>query len=408
MKTLPIGVAVSFLVVALSAQSGEKQIVRPAPGQIASSSAAIRGGGLVYVSAITATNLKSDAKTQTREIFEQLRGLLTEAGSSIDNIAVATVTLAQEEDLHDVDDVFRMEFKSDPPARTLVMGNMVRPGALLEISVVAAPTGTPRRAILPTGWMKPSGPFSWAVRAGDTLFLSAMTPQNMKDGSLVHGDITTQTIALMDNADELLHAGGMSFDDTVSRRAYFRRRIDMDGINNGYRQYWPVRDLKATGVVPGRPTSMNLGVNLIGSHDVEITFVAVKNSSPREVVIPPNPDGTPGQLLPIYSPGIKIGNRLWVSGAVSRVQGDIRVQVTDNLNRLGPVLHAAGFDFKDVVAVEVYLNDITQYEGMNEGFRTFFPSNPPVRLGNIGINWFDPHRVLPRNIYTQIALIAIK
>ncbi len=235
-----------------------------------------------------------------------------------------------------------------------------------------------------------------------------MAPYNMKDGSLVRGDVTTQTVALMDNAAELLNAGGMSLDDTVSRRVNLRHRTDLDGLNNGYKQYWAVRDPKAHGAVPGRPTSAIQGMNLIGSHDVEITFVAVKNSSPREVVVPPNPDGSPGQVTATYSPGIKIGNRLWASNAVPGVEGDIKAQVTDNLNRFSKVLHAAGYDFKDVVAVEVWLNDITQYEGLSEAFRIFFPTNPPVQLRHVGVNWFDPKRSLPPNTYSEMTLIAIK
>jgi len=229
MRTLRIAVTVSFLVTGLAAQSSERFVVRPAPGDNAAFSPAIRAGGLVYVSSVMATDLKGDTKAQAKEIFEKLRNVLKQAGSSIDNIAIATVTLEQSEDLDDVDEVFRTEFKSDPPARTLVLGNMVRPGALLDIAVVAAPNGTPRRAILPAGWMKPPGPFSWAVLAGDTLYLSAMTPHNMKDGSYVRADITAQTITLMENAAQLLQAGGMSFDDTVSRRVNLRHRIDVRG-----------------------------------------------------------------------------------------------------------------------------------------------------------------------------------
>ena len=411
MRTLRIAVTVSFLVTGLAAQSSERFVVRPAPGDNAAFSPAIRAGGLVYVSSVMATDLKGDTKAQAKEIFEKLRNVLKQAGSSIDNIAIATVTLEQSEDLDDVDEVFRTEFKSDPPARTLVLGNMVRPGALLDIAVVAAPNGTPRRAILPAGWMKPPGPFSWAVLAGDTLYLSAMTPHNMKDGSYVRADITAQTITLMENAAQLLQAGGMSFDDTVSRRVNLRHRIDMGPVNAGFTPYWHVRDLKATGAVPGRPTSAAIGMTLIGPHDVEITFVAVKNSSPREIVIPPNPDGTPGQSGPTFSPGIKIGNRLWVSGNVPRQPNGpagVTDQTTENLNLLGRILKAAGYDFKDVVNVEVWMTNVKNYDATNEVFRKFFPTDPPVRLRNVGVEYVDPNGSLGKNTMSEMAALAIK
>ena len=58
-----------------------------------------------------------------------------------------------------------------------------------------------------------------------------------------------------------------------------------------------------------------------------ITFVAIKGSSPREVIIPARPDGTPGQAGPNYSPAIKVGNRLFVSGGTGTTdanKGDMK------------------------------------------------------------------------------------
>ena len=77
-----------------------------------------------------------------------------------------------------LDQIYRQQFKGDPPARTTIIGNMVRPGALLEIQVTAVPNGVPRKAILPAGWMKPTSPYSYAIHAGDTLYLSGLVSRN--------------------------------------------------------------------------------------------------------------------------------------------------------------------------------------------------------------------------------------
>ena len=379
MRILKIALVISSFVVGLSAQSGGKQFVRAGPGQ--PFSAAIRAGGFVYVSGMMPTDVKGDITAQTKQVFENLRGVLKQAGSSIDNIAVTTVTLQQESDFAAMDAAYREQFRAAPPARTTVVGNIVRPGALLEIAVTAIPNGGPRRAITPAGWMKPTGPYSYAIQSGDTLFLSGMMPRTMKDLSAVQGDIVTQVKSAMDNAAELLKAAGMSLDDTVTSRVVFRQRVpaDFQNMNNTYASYWDVRDPRATGVVPGRPGRETLRLGPIGTHDWEVTFVAVKNSSPREVVIPPNPDGSPGQLGPLpFSPAIKIGNRIWTTGTVGSTPEDIKAQTKEAVTRLGSSLKVSGFDFKDVVAVEVWMTNVSQYDEMNEVFREIFPTAPPV------------------------------
>ena len=83
MRILKIAVVISSVVVGLSAQSGGKQFVRPAPGQDPLFSPAIRVGGFVYVSGILATDVKGDIAAQTKQVFENLRGVLKQAGSSI-------------------------------------------------------------------------------------------------------------------------------------------------------------------------------------------------------------------------------------------------------------------------------------------------------------------------------------
>ena len=207
MRILKIALVISSVVVGLSAQSGGKQIVRSASGQ--PFSAAIKAGGLVYVSSMMATNVKGDITAQTKEVFENLRGVLKQAGSPVDNIPAADGTLEQAGDLAAMDAVYRAQFTGDPPARTTVVGDMVRPGALLEIAVTAIPNGGQRRAITPAGWMKPTSPYSYAIQSGDTLFLSGMASRNMTDLSAVPGDIPTQTKKALDNAAERLKAAGM-------------------------------------------------------------------------------------------------------------------------------------------------------------------------------------------------------
>ena len=71
MRILKIALVISAVVVGLSAQSGGKQVVRPARGQDLPFSAAIRAGGFVYVSGMMATDVTGNTTAQTKQIFEK-------------------------------------------------------------------------------------------------------------------------------------------------------------------------------------------------------------------------------------------------------------------------------------------------------------------------------------------------
>jgi reactive intermediate/imine deaminase len=59
------------------------------------------------------------------------------------------------------------------------------------------------------------GPYSQAVRAGDTVYLSGQTPIDPATGQLVEGDIRTQARRAFDNLKAVCEAAGGSFDDLV-------------------------------------------------------------------------------------------------------------------------------------------------------------------------------------------------
>jgi enamine deaminase RidA (YjgF/YER057c/UK114 family) len=379
--------------VGLSAQMGGKQFVRPAAGQNPPYSPAIKAGGFVYVSGTLPSDVKGDITAQTRSVFDNLRTVLGKAGTSLDNAASVTVMLKNASDFPAMDAVYKTEFKGEPPARTTVMGDMVLPGALLEVEVTAVANGGPRKAILPEGWMKPTSPYNYAIQSGDTVFLSGLVSRNGKDNSVVQGDMATQVKTCMDNAAAILKAAGLSLNDIVSSRVALRDVAQFDDMNKAYRAFWE----------KDRPTRATMQTGLPGSYGVEITFVAV--SGPHEVVVPPTADGRPGTVGPNYSPAIKVGNRMWISGmsgATADNQGDMKAQTTRTFEGLGRALKAGGFDYKDVIESNVWIRSVSQFNDMNAGYRPVFPTDPPVR-STIGVG-----ALVSPNALVEIALTAEK
>src|SRR5204863_3639766 len=192
-----------------------------------------------------------------------------------------------------------------------------------------------------------------------------------------------------------LKAAGMSYGDLATGRVALRDMEKFAPMNDVYRTYWE----------KDRPARVSCQVSPPGTFDVEITFMAIKGSSPREVIIPPRADGTPGQAGPNFSPAIKVGNRLFISGgtgATAANAGDMKAQTVETLARFGPALKAAGFDYKDIVAADVFITDVQKFNDMNDGYRPAFPTDPPVRA-TIGIG-----RLAGQNALVEIMVTAVK
>ena len=64
------------------------------------------------------------------------------------------------------------------------------------------------------------GPYSQAVRSGNTVYLSGQIPLDPATGALVEGDISVQARRAFDNLARSCEAAGGSFDDVVRLGLY--------------------------------------------------------------------------------------------------------------------------------------------------------------------------------------------
>lgn len=367
-------------------------------GQQTDSSASVRVAArtedLIYTAAILPRTNRGDIGEQANEVMEALNAALVGAGSSLAKVVSTTVTITRAEDLPRLDEVFRARFGSSPPARTTLIGQLTRPGALVQIQAIAVPANRSRQAIAPAGWAPPSGTESHAMLAGDTLFLSGLVAREADTGRSVGGDAAAQVKAIMDNAGVILKAAGMTYDNIVSGRITVRDMAAFNAVNAVYREYWQ----------KDRPSRATVQGDIPGGGDVSITFVAVSGGS-REVVIQPRADGKPGVVGPNLSPAIKVGNRLFVSGNTGSTEanrGDVAKQVTEVLTKIGRTLTAAGFSPSDVVYSEVWLTDIGRIGELESAYAPVFRVTPPARLV-IGIP-----ALAGRNTLVEIAAVAVK
>jgi len=355
----------------MSTQSPSKTIFTVGKAPTYPYSHAVRSGGLIYLSGGLSQDAsgnitpKGDIKGQTSGVIERMRAILTAAGSSLDQVVAVTVYLKSASDFAGMNEAYSGFWTKDPPTRTTVVADFVVSDALVEISMIAVPTGAERIVVHPASWIKSPSPYSYAIRTGDTLFLSGLVSRNGRDNAVVAGDINAQTAVVLDNATELLKAAGMTLDHVVSSRIYLPDGASFQPMNAIYRKYF-------ASAPPARATVV---AGLAGSqYAVEITLVA--SSAPKRVIA----DGRP--VNPNLSAAIRAGDRVYLSGMLGNTPettGDAGAQTRETLARIRAALVAAGCSPPDVSDGVVYLTDVKNFAAMNEAYRAFFERDFPAR-----------------------------
>ncbi|MCY3731929.1 MAG: Rid family detoxifying hydrolase [Rhodospirillaceae bacterium] len=87
-----------------------------------------------------------------------------------------------------------------------------------------------------------------------------------------------------------------------------------------------------------------------------------------------------------YSPGILVGDTLYISGHLGRdpqttelVEGGIQAETRQAMANIQAVLSAAGMTLQDVVTVTAFITDVNDFPQFNEVYREYFPTDPPAR-----------------------------
>jgi len=82
---------------------------------------------------------------------------------------------------------------------------------------------------------------------------------------------------------------------------------------------------------------------------------------------------------PMFSSTVAYGNLIFIAGVGYHQEGDIKVHTAHVLDSIKSQLESAGSSMEKVLKCNVYLNDLKDYDGMNEIFRGKFGPEPPVR-----------------------------
>lgn len=98
------------------------------------------------------------------------------------------------------------------------------------------------------------GPYSQAVRAGNTVYFSGQTPLDPATGVLVTGDITAQTRRVFDNLATVANAAGGSLAQVVRVGIYVTDLANFAAVNavmaEYFQQPYPARSTIQVAALP--------------------------------------------------------------------------------------------------------------------------------------------------------------
>ena len=252
---------------------------------------------------------------QVRQCLENVKAIVQAGGLQMKDVAATQVYVTNLSKWPAAAKVYSEFFPSDPPALTLLEVNKMPAGTLVEINAIAARDGSSRRVV-----QKGDAPYaSNAVMAGGRLFVSAMSGADPRAANA--------------KLQSVLKAAGLKGSDVVLHTRYVTGPAEMGQV--------PVQAL------PNGAKSAVAAVAVKGGGKLKEDCVAADSA-----------------LYCVVQAG---------------AGGEIEPAVRAGMDRLKARLAASGFSAEQVVASNVYLDNLDHFRAMNGIYGSVFASDPPTR-----------------------------
>lgn len=111
---------------------------------------------------------------------------------------------------------------------------------------------------------KAIGPYSQAIRAGNTLYLSGQIPIDPATGNLVQGDFAAQVRRVLENLKSVLAAAGSDLGHVVKATVYLADLNNFQTLNTIYAEYFgDHKPARSTIGVAALPRGAGVEIDLI-------------------------------------------------------------------------------------------------------------------------------------------------
>lgn len=288
--------------------------------------------------------VKGDMEEQARIAYEKVLTIVEGAGLSRSDVVHVTenVTVAGLADYEAAAAVRREVFgEHQPTVTTVVVERLVRSTALLEVELRASKGGGTE--LLAASEKRRAGNWlSSPIREGHdgTVHLPTMVPIDAQGQIVAPGDFAGQYRYCLEQADVLLRKVGLSLDNAVTTYDY-----STPETRHVYREVHKVRKelLGGAGVYPGAG-----GILMSRLHHPQ-QLVAIDVTASRHPLESVNPGWKRYDTL-TYSPGVKAGRTLFMSGFASLDMetqqvlhpGNLAAQAEETYGAILKVLRHAG------------------------------------------------------------------
>ena len=335
----------------------------------------------------------SSIKKQTRYILQQLKAEFEAAGAALENVVKAHVFHTDLRNFQAFDEVWHEFFPNRPPCRATVgIAGLAVPGCVVEIDLTAAMPSTPAQVFTSSAPRAPVN-YSEVMAVGDFVFAAGLMASDYKTGVPVEAkvdpafpyygsDIKKQTRYILQNFATVFGAAGSSLEHVVKAHVYLKDLYDFNGFDEVWREFFPLPPPRTTVGVPDL---------LVRDARVEVDLIATRPAVRREIVeVPDIP-----KPLANYSPAVRVGNLVFAAGALATdfktgVAPEARIdpafpyygsaikrETRYILDNLAKTFRAAGTSLDRVVKAQVFLTDLSDFNGFDEVWREFFPGPVP-------------------------------
>lgn len=346
--------------------------------------------------------IPSAPNAQFRQALDNIKVVVESAGLTLDNVVYVQVYLTDIGSYSEMNRVFAEYFPRTPPARA-VLGVYGLPDPLVQINAVAVRNLDGRKAVYPANFSKDESA-SPGILTHDRLFISGMAGIDPVTGK-VPDDPAAQVDLALDGMQAVVKAAGLEMSHVVFVNPYLTSQIPSRVMNERYAKRFEF------GNTPGRAT---IEVSsLPGGARIEYTGVAVRDLQQRKAVRPKNMPPSP-----TASPCVFAGDTLYCSaksGFIPGPHGGVYASTTQHqlrqtMRNLLDNLEEAGMEFSQVVAVNVYLDDLVDLPAFDVVFGQYFG---PIMPANTTVQQIAPaERKADENDnypdLEQVSLIAVR
>ena len=110
------------------------------------------------------------------------------------------------------------------------------------------------------------GPYSQAIKVGDTLYTSGQIALDPATGAMTANDITGQAEQVMKNLSAVLEAAGYTFDEVVKTTCFLADMKDFAAFNAVYEKYFISKPARSCVAAAKLPKDAMVEVELIAIH----------------------------------------------------------------------------------------------------------------------------------------------